>query len=235
MAETGQESGPKRWLTRGWAVVAGVGAALTVIVAVLTNIKTIVDWFESPEQADIQIRDLIVGERYPVDLYDFSHQAPRSAWARTIPPLDDKGYIAQVYFRAEKKGGDVAEDCIVQEMHGAKPMWKRLEQVPPPNSTYERDGQLYVQADALAFIGSDNYYVGSFRRGKDQKDVNFEVFFREKKSIRINLACRGRNASRTNPLQDGPRSNSLPGELNEPVNTALRVFRARGHPWLTAY
>jgi hypothetical protein len=234
MTDPRQESGRKRWFTSARAIATGAVAAVAAIAAVLTNFKTIVDWFEPPRLPDIRIRDLIVRERYRVNLFDFSRQAPRSVWARDIDPVD-RGYVAQLYFHAEKKGGDAAEDCIVQEAQGAKPMWKRLERDPPPNSTFEQDGQLYVRVEALDFIGTDNYSVGYFKRGEDAKDVEFEVFFREKKSILVSLVCRGRNAPSTNPLQGGPRTNWLQGELNEPMNTAPPVFRARGHPWLIAY
>jgi hypothetical protein len=150
VTDTRQETGRKRWFTSGRTIATGAVAAVAVIAGLLTNIKTIVDWFELSRPADIHIRDLMVRATYPVNLYDFSHQAPRAAWARTIPPID-KGYVAQLYLRAEKRGGDAAEGCIVQEMHGAKPMWKWLEAEPPPNSTSEHDGQFYVLSDALAF------------------------------------------------------------------------------------
>jgi hypothetical protein len=234
VTDTRQETGRKRWFTSGRTIATGAVAAVAVIAGLLTNIKTIVDWFELSRPADIHIRDLMVRATYPVNLYDFSHQAPRAAWARTIPPID-KGYVAQLYLRAEKRGGDAAEGCIVQEMHGAKPMWKWLEAEPPPNSTSEHDGQFYVLSDALAFIGVDNYSVGYFKRGEDAKDVEFEVFFREKKSIRVRLACRGKDGSRTNPLQGGPTTIWLQEELKEPVDSPPRVFRARGHPWLMEF
>ena len=218
MTDTRQESGRKRLFTSGRAVATGAVALVAAIAALLTNINTIREWFEPPGPPYIHISDLMVHDRYPVDLYDFSHQAPRSVWNRTIPPAD-RGCAARLSFHAEKKDGDAAEDCIVVEGQDAKPMWKWLDRDPPPNSFSERDGQLYVRSEALAFIGADNYSVGSFKRGRYTKDVEFEVFFREKQSIRVRLACRG-----------SPRSIWLAGELNEPVNTAPPRFRVRGYP-----
>jgi hypothetical protein len=158
----------------------------------------------------------------------------QAVWARTIPPAET-GYIAKLDFHADKKGGDAAQDCVVDEAHGAKPMWKALDEAEPAHPISERGDQLYVRYEALAFIGVDNHSVGGFRSGEDDKHVYFEVFFREKKSIQISLACKWRNAARTNRLQDDPHTNWLQGELNEPVNTAPRVFRVRGWPMLMEF
>jgi hypothetical protein len=223
MTDSRQQSGWKRWFTRGRLIAAGAVAAVGAIATLLTQFKTIVELFESPGPPEIHIRDLTVGNTYPVDLYDFRRQGTQSVWGPKRAAPADTGYVAQLYFYAEKKGGDETRDCIVVEMQGAKPMWKRLDLTPPANSTSEQNDQLYVRYAALAFIGADNHSVGSFKRGKDAKSVEFEVFFREKKSIRISLLC-GRFRS----------TSWLSADL-EPVNTAERAFRVRGYPWLEEY
>jgi hypothetical protein len=229
VTDTRQESGWKRWFTSGRTIAIAAFGAIAAVAVLLNNIKTIAtiydDWFGS-RKPHISIRDLTVRKTYPADLYDLDHQDFGGVWDRTIPP-DDRGYVAKLEFYADKTGGDAVQNCIVEEVHGAKPMWKWLDPDPPPNMARRSGDNFYLLSKALAWIGADHYGVGNFERNEDGRPVEFEVFFREKQSIQVRLVCDW--PPRTDWLRERRLpTNWLQAELNETVKTDPRAFRARG-------
>jgi hypothetical protein len=225
-----QESHWKRWFTSVRAIAIAAFAAIAAVAVLLNNIKTIAtvydDWFGS-RKPHISIRDLKVRETYPADLYDLDHQDFEGVWAGTIPPAD-RGYVAKLEFYADKTGGDAVEDCIVEEVHGTKPMWEWLDPAPPINMARKSGDNFYLSSKALRWIGADYYSVHNFgERREDGKPVKFEIFFREKQSIQVRLVCDW--PPRTTWLEERKQpTNWLQEELNETVKSAPRAFRVRG-------